>query len=145
MPFWGKNRYLKELFLWQQQYCFGAQTPTVTLLSRKSTKQGSLSIVLRTVEEHIPDSSREWSIVLLLRLKRQWQTRKGHRRQFKLSQFVSMVTPRFEKLPWFFQSDLVLTRCYDLSLSIDNTSQWWGLIGIIMSYWNFKISWEMCL
>lgn len=38
---------------------------------RMSTKQDSLSTVLRTVEEHIVDSSREGSIVLPLRLKRQ--------------------------------------------------------------------------
>lgn len=42
-----------------------------TVARRMSTKQDNLSIVLRTVEEHIADSSREGSIVLPLRLKRQ--------------------------------------------------------------------------
>lgn len=49
--------------------CFGiednrAKTTKVTMLSRKSTKQNSPSIVLKTVEEHIPDSSREQNITL---------------------------------------------------------------------------------
>ena len=80
---------------------------TATRFSRTSTKQDSLYIVLRTVEEHIVDSSREFSIVLPLRLKRQWQKRNSHRRQFRLSWFISMVTPHFGG---FLHSDSVLTQ-----------------------------------
>lgn len=127
-----KNGCLEEQFLWRRWCCIWAKTHTATMLSRKSTKQDSLSIVLRTVEEHIPDSSREWSIVLPLRLERQWQKRKGHRRQFKLSRFVSMVTPQSEELPRFSKPDSVLTRCFYPCLNIDNTLEWQGLFILLM-------------
>lgn len=118
-----KNGCLEERFLRERSYCIWARAPTGTRFSRMSTKKDSLSIVLRTVEEHTVDSSRERSIVLPLRLKRQWQKRKGHRRQFRPSRFVSMVTRHFEELPWFLQSDSMLTRYFQLSLNIDNNSQ----------------------
>lgn len=130
----------RELSFFRQRWnCIWARAHTFSMLSRKSSKQDSLSFVLlRTEEEHVPDSSREWSIVLPLRLKRQWQKRKGHRRLFKLSRCVSMVTRRFQELPSFFQSDVALTRCFYPSLNTDNASQWRGRIGITMTYWNFK-------
>lgn len=46
--------------------CNCAKAPTATRFSRMSTKHDSLPIVMRTAEEHIADSSREWSIVLPL-------------------------------------------------------------------------------
>lgn len=102
-------------------------------VSRTNTKQDSLSIVLRTVEEHIADSSRERSIVLPLRLKRQWQKRKGHKRRFRRSRFVSMVTPHFEELPWFFQSDLALTRHFEKSPNMGNNYEvLMGSAGVII-------------
>lgn len=127
-----KNWCLEEHFLWQWCYCIWAKAPTATRFSRTSTKQDSLSIVLRTVEEHIADSSREWSIVLPLRLKRQWQKRKGHRRQSRPSRFVSMVTSHFEQLPWFFQSGLVLTR-YFLTKSKHRQQ-----FTMMMSFWDHR-------
>lgn len=97
------------------------ETTTVTMTSRRSTKHNSPSIVWKTVEEHILDSSREWSIVLPLHLKRQDRSKKGHERQFKRSQMVSMATRHFEQLPWLFESDVKTTFVPELKLRRHHT------------------------
>lgn len=64
----------------------------------RSGDHSRASIVLSTAEERVADSSRERGFVLQLHLKTQ-QKRKGHRRQFRLSCFVSTATSLWRAAP----------------------------------------------
>lgn len=118
-----------KLFLWKtsrkRRALSGREFLTATLMPYLSQNTHSLRVfqdehqtrqsahrVDDGRDDDTVDSSREFSIVLTLLLKRQWQERQGPWRQVKRSWFISMVIQSRWRIPpvWLRANSISLTR-----------------------------------